>query len=229
MILLKKLLLSFILMIISFSLLATGPSYINAEIRPISVNDKGEVLCRTRLVKNPIGAHDYMDVEYGFCVVTNGTINHLSSKVLSFYADSLDGDTYMRYRQLYDSIFATVCFDKDVVSELKKLLDYEEYGFTKCNVERFNVGKITSISEFEKSKKIKDILKIPQYALDGGKGYYDENENIHVLYEFGNIIFTENISQEFKEVGARFDYVVPLFGGIEYEYWKITGVIFLNN
>lgn len=229
MILLKKSLISFVLFIISMvNLYATGPSYINAEIRPISVNDKGEILCRTRFVKNSMGAHDYMDVEYGLCVITKDTIEPLSSKLLSFYADSLDDDTYMERRHLCDSIFRAVCFDKNVISELKRLKVYKKYNFNNCNIERFRIDKVISVSLFNKFKQ-KDILKMPQYALYGGKGYCDRDENIYVLYDFGNVIFTENIRQEFEKVGASFDYVVPLFGGIEYECWKITGVLFLDN
>lgn len=230
MILQKKTLISLILLIISaVSLYATGPSYINAEIKPISVNSKGEILCRTRFEKNPMGAHDYMDVEYGLCVITKSTIKPLSSKVLSFYTDSLDDDTYMEYRQLYDSIFINRCFDEDVVSELKKLLLYDKYGFTKCNVETFKVDKVTTVSALQKLKKA-DILKIPQYALDGGKGYCNENEKMHILYDFGNVVFTFNTTDvEGEKTGASFDYLVPLFGGIEYECWKITGLLFLND
>lgn len=223
-----KFLLFCILLSISYNFIyATGPSYINSEIRPISINEKGEVLCRTRFQKNPMGNHDYMDIEYGLCVLTKDAILPLSVHILSYYADSLDGDTYMQRRHLYDSIFTTVCFNSDVILELKQLSLRNKYDFKECNISLYEKNIKLSLSEFKRINHI-NLLKIPQHALHGGLGYYKENKDINILYDFGNIIITQNIMEEVEQTGAIFDYLVPLFGGIEYELSKITGVIFLD-
>ena len=80
-----KQILLFILITTYFTAIyATGPSYIESEIRPISVNEKGEVLCRTRFVKNPTGAQTLMDVEYGLCVLTKNRIFSLSTHTINY-------------------------------------------------------------------------------------------------------------------------------------------------
>ena len=80
----KALLLIPLLFVFSPELLATGPSYIKAGIKPISINDKGEVLCRTRFLKNPSGGHYVLDIEYGLCVLTGDTILQFPIDTVSF-------------------------------------------------------------------------------------------------------------------------------------------------
>jgi len=172
-----------------------------------------------------MGAHDYIDVEYGMCVLTKDSIIPLSSHVLSYYGDSLDGETYMNLRQLNDSIFSTVCFNADVVKELKRLSVQKKYDFSECNVSPFNKDLVIPLSVFEESKQV-DMQKTPLFALDETKGYYKDNKEVHILYDFGNVILTQNIREEEESLGATFDYIIPMYGGIEYDYWTITGVLF---
>ena len=214
---------------------ATGPSYINSEIKPISINEKGEVLCRTRFEKNPMGAHTYMNIEYGLCVLSKNRILPLSTHILSYYDDLLDDDIYTELRLYYDSIFTSVCFDAEVALELQRLSVEAKYNFRECNISQYAVNKTFLLSEFEKSRQV-NMHKTPQQALSEGKGYCRDNKSIHVLYDFGHIIVTKNtitmaevdFPEEMETASATFDYLVPLFGGIEYELWAINGVLFLD-
>jgi len=208
-------------------LTATGPSYIKSEIKPISVNEKGEILCRTRFVKNPMGAHDYMDIEYGLAVITRHSIHPLFVDTLSFYTDSLDAETYLSRCHLYDSIYTTVGFNKDIVSVLNRLSIADKYNFIEDKVSKFEKNNTIERNEFEKLRDI-DLSKAAQYSLHDGKGYYKDNEYVHVMYDFGNVVILLNSIEEEEQVGAVFDYINPLFGGIDYEYSFITGVLFLE-
>ena len=232
-----KRILFFVLIAVSYTAIyATGPSYIDSEIRPISINEKGEVLCRTRFEKNPMGAHTYMDIEYGLCVLTKNRIFPLSIQTLSYPVDFLNDDVYQEQRYYYDSIFTSVCFDAEVALELERLSVKNKYNFKACNISQYEINKTFLLSEFEKVKQV-NLRKKHQQALHGGKGSCQNNKNIHVLYDFGDIIITQNtitmaeidFPEETETASATFDYLVPLFGGIEYDLWAINGVLFLKD
>ena len=52
----RNILLVFVLLMCITAAHATGPSYIYSEIRPISINKEGGILCRIRFAKNKMGS-----------------------------------------------------------------------------------------------------------------------------------------------------------------------------
>lgn len=221
----------------SLTVFATGPSYIHSEMNPVSVNDKGEILCRTRFVKNDTGGHSYQKIEYGLCVISNGKIIEYKTKTLDpetieYGSDKPNGkmteNEYQKLTEHWDWIYKTG-LDFDKLSKQQKRI-CEQYGFKENNTEKFRVNKKMRFSDFEKEKNI-DLKKDKQLALKGAKSvsYYDRR--VHILYDFGNILILNNTYTEDPDTdtGASFSYMSPLFGGIEYEYYRITGVVFLSD
>lgn len=98
----------------ALSIFATGSSTLYSDIRPISINDRAEVLCRTRFTKNPSGRSFVLDVEYGYCILANDTILQFMTKVVSIdnlIEDSqLNDKAYQKFeqeRKIMDSIYET--------------------------------------------------------------------------------------------------------------------------
>ena len=205
---------------------ATGPSFINSEINPISINEKGEILCRTRFEKNPMGARTFMDVEYGVCILSKDTILQQTTQILS-YTGYPEYEVYEQHRNYWNSIFES-CLDSKKLSDIENSLKWQ-YRFNDCNVKSFERNDTVTIKELETKFKI-NLNTHKQQALYGAKSnpYGSNEDKIIILYDFGHIIITENLSYEDERIGIGFDYLVPLFGGIEYENYIITGVLFLN-
>ena len=235
---LQKLLLAFLLMVLSFELSATGPSYIMAEIRPISINDKGEILCHTRFLKNPSGGHYEVDIEYGLCVLTNDTILQFTIDTVSFqFVSNVDvwNQNYNAYEK--QIAYRDSIFNSDFSSRSSDI-DYryfeKEYGFKKANVSRYKRNDSISVDRFKEIKKV-DLRETPQKALCGAEGLCSEHEyaSLRISYDFGHIVMIDNFvsydeGEEFN-IGARFNY--PNFWGnddIGYDCQSVTGVLFIK-
>ncbi len=215
------------------SVFATGPSYVHSEMNPVSINDKGEILCRTRFVKNDTGGHYYQRTEYGLCVITNGKIIEYRTKTLDpeMIGDKSNGkiseDEYIRLTEHWDWIYKIGLDFSNLSGQQKRIC--EEYGFKENNTEKFKVDKKIRLADFEKEKNI-NLKKDKQLALKGAKSATYESQQIRILYDFGNILILNNTYREDpnSDTGANFSYISPLFGGIEYEYYQITGILFLK-
>lgn len=228
----------FLLAFYPFTAFATGPSYVHSEMNPVSVNDKGEILCRTRFVKNDNGGHSYQRIEYGLCVISNGKIIEFRTKTLDpgtieYGSDKSKGkiteDEYLKLTKHWDWIFKTG-LDFGKLSKQQKQI-CEQYGFKENNTENFKVNKKIRLSDFKKERNV-DLKKDKQLALKGGaKSVFYDNRQIHISYDFGNILILNNTYREDPDMdtGASFSYKSPLFGGIEYEYYRITGALFLSD
>ena len=222
----------------SLSVSATGPSYINSEMNPISINDKGEILCRTRFEKNDTGGHWYQRTEYGLCVISNGKIIEYKTKILDPQViddhanitskGKITSDEYQKLTEHWDWIYKTGLDFNNLSKQQKQIC--VQYGFKENNTEKFKVNKKVKLSDFIKEKNI-DLKKDKQLALKGAKSvsYDSDSQRIHILYDFGNTLILSNTYREDPDadIGASFSYRSPLFGGIEYEYYRITGVLFL--
>ncbi len=216
---------------------ATGPSYVWSGMNPVSINDKGEILCRTRFLTNDTGGHWYQRFEYGLCVISNGKIVEFITKILD--PEIIDEDTdrpkgkvtgeeYWELTKHWDWIYKTGLDFQKLSKQQKRIC--EQYGFKENNAEKFKVDKKIKIKDFEKEKNI-SLTENKQLALKTVKSVSYDNRSVHILYDFGNIIIFNNTYNEDPQTdtGASFSYVNPLFGGIEYEYYKITGALFLSN
>ena len=233
---LQKLLLIFLLAVLSLKASATGPSFIEAEIRPISINSKGEILCYTRFIKNPSGGHYELDIEYGLCVLTNDTILQFPVKTISFQQTS-DSDEWHRTHSVYEEQLAYwySVFNSDFIPRNSDI-DYryfkKEYGFKKANVSRYKQDDSISVDKFKEIKKV-DLRKTPQKALYGAEGVCSEHAFLHIAYDFGNIVVINNaVSYDYGEesnIGTRFGY--SNFWGrddIGYDTQNVTGILFIK-
>jgi len=231
----KRLLFTNLLFLLfTLSAFATGPSYVHSEMNPVSINDKGEILCRTRFLKNDTGGHWYQRIEYGLCVVSNGKIIEYRTKTLDpgMLGDKSDGkiaeDEYIKLTEHWNWIYKIGLDFNNLSGQQKRIC--EEYGFKENNTEKFKVDKKIKLADLEKEKNI-DLKKNKQLALKGAGSVSYHSRRVHILYDFGDILILNNTYSEDPktDIGASFSYVNPLFGGIEYEYFQITGALFLNH
>ena len=237
----KRYILVVLILFITISAFATGPSYIYSEMNPVSVNEKGEVLCRTRFLKNDMGGHWFQHVEYGLCVLSKGKVIEYKTKILDpkyLAPDDSNPDrtkkevTEKEYNDLqkhWDWIFKTGLNFEKLSKQQQKICD--EYGFKENNADKYKVDKLYSKETLEKERNI-DLRKQKQLALKKGRSTeYTDTNKVKVLYDFGKIIILDNNFHEMADdAGAEFDYKNPLFvnDNIGYEYYSITGVLFLN-
>lgn len=206
------------------SIYATGPSYIFSEMRPVAINNNGDVLCYTRFERNEMGARMPMPRVYGYCILTQDTIIHYTMKVLEW--DDNNFEAYETDFNLWESIYKGSFKEKYLTDFVR-----EKYKFKTSGVGEYKINKTTSISEFNKSKSI-DINKIRQKALFGGlseNNYSQQNNKVHVLYDFGSIVvFQNNILEDEENYGSVFNYVNYMFPDIGYEENRVTGVLFIE-
>lgn len=234
----KVLLLIPLLVVFSFELSATGPSYIRAEIRPVSVNDKGDILCRTRYVANPSGGHYELPYEYGLCVLTRDTILQFSIYTVSFEITANNNDWEQNYKVyekkliLWDSVYHS----KSVPLQMSDADHHpiiKQYGFEEANISHYKRNGAISVREFAKTRKI-DLQQTPQKALYGGEGVFKEEDAwVYILHDFGNIMIIDNKDDEGCaggiNVGTRFNH--PNMWGSEdigYDCQTVTGVLFVK-
>lgn len=220
-----------LLLVISPALRATGPSFIKAEINPVAVNGKGEVLCRSRYEVNPMGASTFVDVEYGYCILSEGRIIEPAERFVLKYSPLYDTDVYLDHRRYWDSVFAGG-LNTTKPTDIERMY-ISRYGFTGNNAEGSRCDTVMTVSGFRQARGI-DLTGTPQNALRGGTGYYvdggERDSEVRILYDFGNIlIFKHEESYEKEYPDSRFDYLNPIFGDeqVEYDYSVITGVLFL--
>lgn len=232
-----NILLLFLIIFFPFSAFATGPSYLYAEINPVSVNNKGEILCRTRFVKNDTGGHWYNRFEYGLCVITNGEIIEYKTKILDPQiisdgsgesAGKITGEEYLKLMKHWNWVYQIGLDFNNLSKQQKQICD--QYGFKENNAEKYRVNKKEKIADFEKEKNT-DLAKNRQLTLKKAKSVSYENRQVYILYDFGNVLILKNTYEEDLEndVGAAFNYINSLYEGLGYEYYLIAGVLFLNN
>jgi hypothetical protein len=237
----KRYILVVLILSITISAFATGPSYIYAEINPISVNEKGDILCRTRFLENGMGGHWFQRVEYGLCILSDGKIIEYKTKILdpkNLAPDDSNPDrakkevTEEEYNDLqkhWNWVFKTDLNFEKLSKQQQKICN--EYGFKENNADKYKVDKLYSIETLEKERNI-DLRKQKQLALKNGRSteYIDTNK-VRVLYDFGKTIIFDNDFHEMPEdAGAAFDYKNSLLKNenIGYDYYNITGVLFLD-
>lgn len=208
---------------------ATGPSYILSEMRPVAVNDRGDVLCHTRFEQNPTGSYTWMSVVYGYAILTPDTIRHYTLNVLDYDSYSETDDEYMVKRKKWESIFEGPFRERYLLPEIQA-----EFGFTPEGLDAFRVDRTISVSEFNTLKNT-DLHQLRQQALFGGlsrNNYAEYADRVHILYDFGHIVVLHNRFEESAEhdKGSTFNYTYP-WGDerMDYDYSIVTGVLFIDN
>ncbi|WP_091412837.1 hypothetical protein [Aquimarina amphilecti] len=182
----------------------TGPSSVESRIIPISINTKGEILCKTRFTKNEMGAYSPMKIQYGFCIITKDTIIEFKTKVI----EPTPEDSYYEQKNYWDTIFKSETNEQQL-TEINKVVLKNKYNFSFMDINTFKTNKILSISDFEKTKNT-SLNNNRQKGLLGAhsKAYFSDRK-IHVLYEFNNIFILDNNNDFDKNelaLGADFDY-----------------------
>lgn len=225
-----------ILFLCSTSLLATGPSNMVSLIRPISVNNKGDILCRTQFTQNPSGGSHPHDIQYGLCILSSDTILFQEIYTLKFDSDLNDETTdwqeYNRRRNYQDSIFLSD-FDPKLLNEIE-LSFLRNYDFKKFNIRKYQRNDTISTSSLH--QRI-DLKKASLQALHGAFGYISNNQTkLNIIYDFGSVILTNNETCQKSEddndsidMTTYFNY--PNFWNnhdIGYDCFRITGVLFLQ-
>ncbi|GAA3508289.1 hypothetical protein GCM10022393_18990 [Aquimarina addita] len=220
------------ILFLCFKPFTTGPSSISSKIRPISIHENGDILCRTRFTKNDMGSHSYTEIEYGYCIISKGKMIPYISKRINPH--SMDYDRAIKNIKYWDALFES-CYAPENLCKVGRMIQ-SKYNFTSCNAQAYRVDKIMSISEFEKKTNIQ-LHKTSQTALKGASSttYYPEKK-VHVLFDFGKVFIFKNTvsyddSDETLYVGANFDYFNPwqnengVLENIGYDISTINGVL----
>ncbi len=223
--------------------MATGPSYVHSEIKPISMNEKGEILCKTRFTANEMGAYSPMGVEYGFCVISNNKIIEFKTKVIepfTGYSDTGESN-YWDEVKYWDEIFNSQTSQKQLEQIQKDILK-EHYHFSSINADVFKIDSIMSINDFEKTKGV-SLQNTTQKGLHNSQSEeYYQNKKIHLLYDFGNILLFNNDNdidnnELALEYGAHFNYPNTINThtndkgekiSLGFEINKVTGVLIVE-
>lgn len=218
---------------------ATGPSNISSEIRPIAMNENGDILCKTRFLENWMGSHSYPTISYGIAIIKKNKILEVLSKEISF--EKLDEDSnnpnigkmiddcekwfYTEKNIPYDILFT----EEDIQLKIN-LKDYPIKDLSK-----YEINKEYTVKEFKHLYNI-DLTKKKQLALLGAKSKTKEVENnpLVLQYNFGNVLFIRNgnLLDCFAE-----DYSTPIYFNypkslenlnVDYDCSEVTGLIFIK-
>ena len=218
-------------------LMFTGPSHIDAQIRPLAINDKGEILCRTYYSENRMGAHAPMKEEYGFCVISQKGIREYSDITLDPKDFPDESDYYDKFKVL-QQVFKSYK-EGQPLENLGNVGDglVKKYGFTMRNVERYKVDKEKPFAELNKRV---NLIKIKQKALKGAQSTrYFKDGKLHIEYDFGKVLLLKNecyyheLEERKAGVGANFNYYNPWTNpegkkvNIGFDLINVTGVLFL--
>jgi hypothetical protein len=206
---------------------ATGPSTLSAEIFPIGINAKGEIICKTRFTANPMGAQAPMPIEYGLLLVSADTIVEVFSETIN----PMEFDTYDAFdskRQEYRNNLKKI-----TEQDLKQLKNLNIDTKFKTNLNEYVVNASISEEDFVMVNFLsKSELK--QQSLKGAV-CTEFPELIEILYDFGEILFIKNES-DFEGIQATCEFSYKNTIGtsaagamnVGYDYSNITGIIILN-
>ena len=231
----QHILLSFLLtpLMLSCCQAATGPSHISSKIHPISINEKGEILCRTRFSDNPMGARLQMPNTYGYCVITEDSIIEFEGYQLNT-VDYTDHEEMQKQIDDRDSVLNT-CIDWKNLSQVENEI-VSQFKFSSCNIASFRVDTMIALSDLEKTKNIR-LDHTKQKALGGAYSTSYHGKRILLKYDFGRVLILGNqyhfVTDEIN-FGAEFSYHYPWINPedmqekLSYEFGEITGVLFLD-
>lgn len=177
--------------------LATGPSIITSELVPLAINEKGDVLCKSRYSENRTGSHSHTATNYGLCMVKNGEVNPIPESDIHFAPDFSSPD--------YDEEFTAMQAQFDAITFVSDDLLVEDFyedllaeGFQKIELQDYVLEPQFSIDSFQKRWRV-DYLQLPQVVLYNRElpkvyGDYEgstEFLKVHLLYQINNQIWIE--------------------------------------
>ncbi len=207
---------------------ATTLSYLYSDITPISCNQKGEVLCKTRFAGNMSGGgYAYDFVRYGFCVLAEDSVYYFKGVTLGMVDDHAD----QKY-SFWDDIYSkppSIDQLNTIVSEVLK----NEFEFSELNAEIFKVDTLMKKDAFEKKHGV-NLNEKRQKALFNALSKKNScAEKIQVDYDFGNIILLYNYEfladDEEDKAGCFVSYYFndcESWGGWCFDLYGVSGVLF---
>lgn len=212
---------------------ATTMSYLESDIQPIAVNEKGEVLCKTRFAANSTGGgYAYDFVHYGFCVLSNDSIHHFRGIHLG-WVEYYEDEKYAFWQAIYEKPPT----DEKLTTIINEVLK-GAFTFTELTAENYKVDKVMSKQTFRKNYQI-DLDQKRQKALRGALSTKNSCQaKINVSYDFGSIILIKNESTCCNDVDDGDDmittgcYISYFFetcaewGGFCFDLYEIDGVVF---
>jgi hypothetical protein len=210
---------------------ATSCSYVKSIIKPISMNEKGEILCKTWFGMNKTGgSYSYDIVKYGFCVLSSDSIHYYKGITLVNNGEEIDFEENMAF---WDAIFnAETAVDqlKTIVSEVLE----GSFGFTELNAAKFKKDAIIDHEKFQNQYGI-DLNENRQESLF--KGFSNKNTfngKVHLMYDFGGTLFIENDmgcreADGYGEKGCDFSYSYKDRNTYGFDIDIATGLIFKSD
>lgn len=226
-----KYLFTILILIIPELLSATGPSYIVAKINPIRVNNRGDILCRTKFESNWMGAHYYMNINYGLCVLTKGSILEYPIFKLEMPKNEKDEIAYIKLNTFWNSWFENNRSEADTITKEEAIL-IQKYSFNNSELEQYKRTDTISIKQFEQQYKV-DLTKTNLKTLEKAYSlpFISEPENskmdIIISFDFGNIVITNNGGFDDSKIGLGYSYTFPFAGhDMSFDIQDINGVLF---
>jgi hypothetical protein len=209
---------------------ATTASYVHASITPIAVNEKGEILCKTRYGINRMGGGYLYDfLKFGFCVLTEDSIHYFKGKKLvnNFEQSDFEADV-----EFWDAIFDS----KTSINQLETIVSdvlNDSFVFTEVNAEKYKVDSTMNHDVFQANYGF-NLNETRQKSLFNGMSNKNTNNGkVHVLYNFGGAILLEN-NRGYEEpdyydpnkIGCEFSYSYTSMETYGFDIDAVTGVLF---
>lgn len=205
---------------------ATTFSYLYSDITPISINQKGEILCKTRFAANMTGgSYAYDFVKYGFCVISKDSMHYFKGITLVDVTD-YSNEKFTFWDAIYNKTPSENCLKKIVSDVLKN-----SFTFSQLNTDKFKVDSSLSKKAFQKKYGC-DVNKTRQKALFEALSNKNSCHNeIHIAYDFGETILLNNYSyweeDELVESGCFFRYYFKnYYEGGGFDVYRVIGVLF---
>jgi hypothetical protein len=215
-----------LLSLYALPLYATGPSTLKAFLKPVSVNAKGFILCKTILEVNSTGARMIMPVKLGWAVVSqSGKIEEFPW--FEFLPENYTNhDLILNHYEYLTKIYNQTLDWKNPPLSLLHII--EKYGFKENNVKKYT-----------RAQKLKRAVFLKTYALNeqtqvqttlGKHRSTAYGEHVLVSFAFKNIIFLNNTldsaNSDIPLLGAKFDFTYQQDkDSFDYEVFEITGII----
>jgi hypothetical protein len=210
---------------------ATGPSSADIQIVPVTYNDYGTILFKTRYSINYTGDHIPMKTEYGWLVVSsNGRWEehpHITFDPIHFqHDDQRMLEEYKRWETEFDSPFNWASPPKSVQPLLR------EYTFQDRDISP-TYQKEDILSAIQEMITVCVECETRQRSLHNLIAPVTDQDTLEIEFYHEGIVLLQNVDTEYQHIGATFgisnfmdlDGIIRDYG-IEYKY--IDGIFILS-
>ncbi|MFT0211278.1 hypothetical protein VQ643_01520 [Pseudomonas sp. F1_0610] len=167
----------FLLLFSSLSL-ATGPSYVEAQLNPLALNAQGAILYKFFTTTNSSGGHYLQPVQYGVGVFQDGSFHQLKETQLNTNTLTDPEEAfYLAQNAALSTWFDARCSQDDLFTDFKT-----------CNLAPYSVKQAMSVKAF-KAKYAIDLHQAKLHSLMPAKFYAaNEDSTLFVDYDFGKML-----------------------------------------